>query len=243
MKVIIIQVDLDTCLSGLICGAGESDTVIRRPGGATVEELADPAVLCLEAGGSGEVSRNNFDHHNTTLPLSPACVQAWEHRGRPPEFALLVEYVAAIDEARPLPQLDGMTLAGLFSGLRLSIAEPPEQFRAGLRLLDTIVKDKFDPLGIMPEREEWRPYIEATQANEARPAEVAEQARYFQTAARLKAGFVESTYIGAPFALYELGCDIAVAYHPQFGAPPIPKFTIGANPARNVRVDYLLDEL
>jgi hypothetical protein len=243
MKVVIVQVDLDTCLSGLICGATEADTIVRRPSGATADELADPAVLCLEAGGSGDAGHNNFDHHNTTEDLGPACRQAWEKHGRPPEFERLVDYVAAVDEARPLPEVEGTTLAALFSGLRLAITDPAAQFRAGLHLLHTVTQEKLDPFGIMPERSEWHSYLEAKQANEARRQEVQEKALYFQSAAGVKAGFVESTYIGAPFALYELGCDIAIAYHPQFGSPPIPKFTIGGNPARNIRVDYLLTEL
>ncbi len=47
---------------------------------APAEELADPEVLCIECGGSGQIGLNNFDHHETAEELPPACRQAFDFR-------------------------------------------------------------------------------------------------------------------------------------------------------------------
>lgn len=41
-------------------------------------------------------------------------------------------------------------------------------------------------------------------------------------------------------ALYELGCQVAIAFNLSFGKPPVRKYTIGGN---RVRVDGLLSVL
>jgi hypothetical protein len=51
---------------------------------------------------------------------------------------------------------------------------------------------------------------------------------------------VETEVIGALGALYGRGCQIAIAYSPRFGNPPVPKYTIAGN---GVRVDSLLQLL
>lgn len=73
MKVIIRKPDLDTCLTALILGVEGSDEVILVSGDASEEDIMNPDVLSIEAGGSGLVHLNNFDLHDTKT-TSP-CVQ------------------------------------------------------------------------------------------------------------------------------------------------------------------------
>jgi len=83
VKAIIQKVDLDTCLTALILGVDPlADEVIVVKGEAGEEELSDPAVVCIEAGGSGRSDLNNFDHHDPDRYFEPACRQAWRRQGR-----------------------------------------------------------------------------------------------------------------------------------------------------------------
>lgn len=257
MRVLFQQADLDTCLTALLLGVSERDEIMCRRGEATLEELADPGVLCIEAGGSGQGHLNNFDHHNTTEPLPPACVQAYQCKGEDvcPEpslqarFGRLVEYVAHIDQDLiSLLLIEGMTLSALFSGMRLAIRDPRKQLLEGIALLRTILIEEINPFGPMPvlsavegaERPEWQPYIAAKEENTRGLAEVEHKARIFTGKSSLTVGYVETTFIGALGALYKRGCAVAIAFHPCFGEPPVPKYTIGGN---GVRVDALLPVL
>ena len=237
MKVVFQQVDLDTCLTALLLRVTEEDELCCRRGEATPEELADPRVLCIEAGGSGQVEQNNFDHHDTAEALPSACVQAYElDRGRPPylpendKLKPLVEYVACIDQAaNSLSPIQGHTLSGVFSGMRLAVRDPARQMRAGLRLLRTVLTEGINPYGVMPARPEWQVYIAAKEADQRGLAEVEHKAVFHVSRQGRKVGYVETAFVGALGALYQQDCAVAIAYNPQFGDPPIKKYTIGGN--------------
>ena len=134
-RVILQQVDLDTCLTGLLLGVGTSDHVTVARDGATPAELAAADVLCIEAGGSGETERNNFDHHDRGGTWPPACVQALRVAGSP-AMERLVAYVAEVDLGRGpgerCPTGERPGLSGVFSGMRLAVADPKEQFFEGM---------------------------------------------------------------------------------------------------------------
>ena len=245
MKVLFQQVDLDTCLTALLLGVTEDDDLCCRRGEATPEELSDPGVLCIEAGGSGQVGQNNFDHHDTADALPSACVQAYElSRGRLlclPEtgkLKQLVEYVACIDQAaNSLPPIQGHTLSGVFSGMRLAVRDPVRQMRAGLELLRTVLTEGIDPYGTIPARPEWQDYIAAKETNQWGLAEVERKATFHQSRQGRRVGYVETAFVGALGALYQQGCAVAVAYNRQFGNPPVKKYIIGGT---GVRVASLL---
>lgn len=250
-RVILQQVDLDTCLTGLLLGVGASDRVTVARDGATPAELAAPDVLCIEAGGSGETERNNFDHHDRGGSWPPACVQALRIAGPvgSPATERLVTYVAEVDlgrgagERRPADERPG--LSGVFSGMRLTVDDPKEQFFEGMRLLRTVVREGLDPFGPMPRRPEWEPYVDAHRRERASLESMMRSAERFTTRGGHMAGFLRTDRVGAPGALYALGCDIAIAYAPAFrppaGGAPIPKFTIGGRDG--LRVDGLLESL
>jgi hypothetical protein len=115
--------------------------------------------------------------------------------------------------------------------------EHKEQLLRGIEICATLLEQRIDPFGLMPELPEWKEYIEAKRQNNEAIREALQSAQFFETEGGRKAGFVETDVIGALGALYHLGCQIAIAYSPRFGNPPIPKYTIGGN---GVRVDTLL---
>jgi hypothetical protein len=243
MRVVIQQVDMDTCLTALVQGISGDEDVIVVKGDASPADLADPGVLCIEAGGSGQVELKNFDHHNTTAPLPPACRQAFQASGRSdPLVARLVDYVAAIDVAGlhalpPLPGAGFPTLSDVFAGMRLVIKDPVEQLRAGLALFKTVLTQSIDPFGLMPELPDWQAYLAAKRQNDKAIEHAKANAEIFTSTHGLQVGYLETDVFGIPGALYALGCPVAIAFSPRFGDPPAPKYTIGGN---GVRVDHLL---
>ena len=262
MRVIIQQVDMDTCLTGLILGVSAAGQVEVVRGGASPEDLADPAVLCIEAGGSGQVHLENYDHHVPGGPTASACRQAWDAHGMSRIAGLsaipggssaierLVQYVELLDTAGPTalppaPPPGFPTLSALFSGMRLAITDPTEQFLRGLDILARLLEGGIDPFGLMPEQPEWRDYLEAKRRDIEGVAKAKAAAEIFTTRSGRRAGFLETGFIGALGALYKLGCEIAIGYNPRFyppsGGDPVAKYTVAGN--NGIRVDHLLPYL
>lgn len=243
MRVVIQQVDMDTCLTALIRRVSEHDDIVVVKGDAVPADLTDPSVLCIEAGGSGQVERQNFDHHNTADPLPPACRQAFaSSRKDDPLLARLVDYVAAIDVAGPhamppLPPPGFPTLSDVFSGMRLVIRNPVEQLAAGLKIFKIVLARGLDSFGLMPELPCWERYLVAKRQNDEAIEHAKAHAEIFLAERGLRVGYLATDVIGALGALYELGCLVAIAFSPRFGHPPIPKYTIGGN---GIRVEHLL---
>ena len=251
LRVVLQQVDLDTCLTGLLLGVGSGDELTVSREGATPEELADAAVLCIEAGGSGETDRNNFDHHDVACDWPSACVQALKAVGTPvsPKVERLVSYVADVDLARGAHvrrRADAtLGLSSIFSGMRLTVRDPGKQFLEGMGLLQVVLDESIDPSGPMPARPEWQPYAEARRREREVLDAVLISMERFCTRQGRRAGLVCTDRVGALGALYETGCEIAIAYAPAFrppaGGAPIRKFTVGARDG--LRVDRLLGPL
>lgn len=255
MRVLIQKVDLDTALTAVILDITEADDVEAVRDQADSEDLANPDVICIECGGSGQVDLQNFDHHDTDTPLPPACVQAYHLRGDDPEatassvLAELVDYVAVIDTEGPerLKQQASFessrrfpTLSDVFAGMLLCRKDPVSQLIAGMSILRIVLARGWDPFGRLPTEPEWQPYTEAKQANDRAIEKALATATFLETDAGRQAGFVETDVMGALGALYHHGCEVVIAYGPQFGTPPTPKYTIAGN---DVRVDGLLPAL
>lgn len=241
MKVVIQQVDMDTALAAYILGVTPEDEMLTVQNNASPHDLADPLVLCIEAGGSGQSDLGNFDHHDTASDLPPACRQALTASGsKDPALHRLVDYVSAVDlgDSTFRQEQGPLSLSSLFSGMRLTIKRPADQLIAGMGIFERVLAMGMDPFEQMPPLEEWGPWIQAKQREQEELAKA--RPEIFCSDSGRRFGFIKTNFIGALGALYEMGCEIAIAFSPEFGEPPRPKYTIGG---RGVRVDHLLPAL
>ena len=231
MRVVFQKVDLDTCLTAIICGVKPGDLLAHCPGGAKKKDLSDRFVLCIEAGGSGQPHLNNFDHHNSKQYLPPACRQAADHHvlGNR-ELLRMVDYVCQVDEAmKILPPVAFPSLSNLFSGMMLVVKEPINQFRTGVKLLWLVHEKDFDPFCTMPALTDWEAYLTAKLQNQERLKMVIDLAEYYTSTSGIRIGYLEHDAIGGLGALYKQGCQVGMLYSAGFGVPPVRKFTIAGN--------------
>jgi hypothetical protein len=228
MKVVIQKPDLDTCMAGHILGIGPGDEVIMPAGETPEGYLADPAVLCIEVGGSGQVALGNFDHHDPGRYLLPACRQAMVSKGVEDErVTRLVDYVCAVDEVSGFEKPPVRpTLSDIFSGMLFVAKDPSAQFFKGVEILGRVLVNGVDPFGPMPDLPEWQEYRDAKEKQSLTRAEALNGVSYFQTRSGRKAGYLKSEVIGGAGGIFHRGCDIAVLYNPCYGNPPRRKFTI-----------------
>lgn len=244
-RVYIQKPDLDTCLTALILGVTADDHVIAGCSDADSSMLADPSVFCIEAGGNGQVHLGNFDHHDPGHYWLPACRQALDCVGSfSSSLPCLVEYVCAIDEARPLSPVPFPGLSSIFSGMLLSESDPVRQFFLGIEMLSTVVTLGLNPFGTMPDLPEWGIYRQAKSANRERLNIIIESAQYYTTNAGKVVGALKfppgGGIIGGIRTLYDKGADVVMLYDPTFGTASVNKFTIAGN---RVDVAVLLPDL
>lgn len=230
VRIVICQPDLDTCLTGLILGVLRDMPVEWAKAGASPEDLANPAVWCIEAGGSGQIRLNNFDHHDPDQDLPPACRQAYEAKGlQNPALSRLVDYVCRVDMALPIhPVIPFPSLSTVFSGMRMVEKGELQRFFTGMDLLGRVLSEGMDPFLAMPEVPAWGAYVDVKRRNLEGLTADFKKAGYGVSQGGRRIGWMTSTYIGGSRMLYDAGCDLAVLLHPAFGDPPAPKFTISA---------------
>jgi len=242
-KVLIQKVDMDTSLTAYILGVSQNNQIEAIAGDASPQDLADPSVLCIEVGGSGQTFLNNFDHHDPDGPVETACEQAFALKGGDENLKRLVKYVSTIDSRGGVSEFEKTEppyLSSVFSGMLLCTPDPIEQLLKGMNIFATALKKGIDPFSTVPLVEEWQEYLKAYEANMKRRDSVQAMVKLFTTKRGLKGGFVETDFFGAPGLIYGLGCNIAVVCHPRYGSPPVRKFTIAGN---NVQVRSLLPVL
>lgn len=80
-RILVGKIDLDTAGAAFLLGVTREDEVeVVRSGQASEADLANPDVLCIEVGGSGQVNLRNFDHHGLgSEGLPSATTQAFLH--------------------------------------------------------------------------------------------------------------------------------------------------------------------
>jgi len=249
------KIDLDTVGTAFLLGVTRADKVeVLRDGKASPEDLADPSVICIEVGGSGQVQLNNWDHHGEK-ELRSATFQAYTWRMSQleeptisPKLCLLVDYIDLIDTKGPQVlrnvKVEFPTLSEVFSGMLLTIRDPVEQLHRGVEILREVLNARIFPLGRMPIKgrkyRDWAVYAKAKTENNRQVAEAVKEAWWAATRSGLKLAWLETDFFGAPGALYGVGAQVVVAFSPHFGPNKIPKFTVAGN---GIRIDGILAEL
>lgn len=148
-----IKPDLDTVVAAYLLRPRGLGQLCHLSEEAPDSFLDNRQILCIECGGSGRVEDSDFDHHGKYL-LPCAAEQVWAFIGQPKVFSELVRYTACIDtgqagNAGPHTGV-GMTLSGLFSGLRIYHKNAVDQFWAGLALLREFCGQELSPADVMP---------------------------------------------------------------------------------------------
>lgn len=251
-KVVVGKIDLDTVLTAYIGHVDENDEIIVVRGEAEKSDLENRNVLCIEVGGSGEVEKNNFDHHDPEGPTDSASKQAWGKYCKklgiknPNTFSLnnLVNYVDRID-TQGIQADSGIfpSLMDVFSGMLLTERDSKKQLLKGINIIREVVLQELirttkNRLAPMPNIPSWTKYISAKNQHDEKKAEVVEKSVFTETTSGHKLAYVETDFFGAPGALYEVGADIVIAFNPDFNG--VRKFTIAG---KNVRVDVVKSEL
>lgn len=231
--VVFQKPDLDTCLTALILNVTDKDRLIALPLSDTPSHLlSDPAVLCIEAGGSGQTELNNFDHHDSERSFPPACQQAYQICGNAHQtLARLVAYVAKVDDGIPpcpSPLPGEVYLSHLFSGLLLLTPSIEDRFLDGIAFLQTVLRLGLDPFADIPVHLQWRQYLDAWHDNKSQLALSAHGKEMFRTSTGQLAGFLQHPAIGGFDLLYAAGCDIAILANSTWGPERIRKYTIGS---------------
>ena len=110
-----IKADLDTVAAAALILNEQPENIYVLMNNAEEKSLNHSSCLCLECGGDGLCSLNNFDHHEKS-ELPCAAVQAFNEYKCSEKYRNLVNYVEYIDtgrEAALLPYL-WMTHAAVF---------------------------------------------------------------------------------------------------------------------------------
>jgi len=236
------KIDLDTITAAFLLGVTREDQVVVVRGQASPEDLADPGVICIEVGGSGQVDLANYDHHEVGGPVRSACYQAWESLGKPAEVSRLVEYVDLLDTKG----LQGLGterkgdepkrfLSDVVAGMLLTERDPIQQLHKGIDILREIVAKGYDPFGEIPG---FDAYVAAKAENVRQVATAVQSARWETSRGGLRVGILETQFPGAAGALYGAGAQVAVLLNPDFNG--VRKFTIAGN---GIRVDAVLPVL
>lgn len=235
------KADLDTCMTAVVLGVGIEDACRIAAGDVPESALADPAIICIECGGSGRTDLNNYDHHGpNTENLPPACYQAAALREiQNPFVSRLIDYICRVEECRAIhPPIEFPSLSNLFSGMLLSFESEKDRFRWGISLIQEVLESDINPFETVPRSSKWMKFISAKENNFRLLKHDFGRIRFFDSEGGGRVGYLESRNIGGFGALYASGSRIGILYNPAFGVKRIKKFTIAS---RQVPVHNLLD--
>ncbi len=76
-KVRVGEIDLDVIGAAYVLDITRKDEIKLLRGEASSEALSNPSIICIEAGGSGQVDLLNFDHHGADAPQTCAAQQVF----------------------------------------------------------------------------------------------------------------------------------------------------------------------
>lgn len=240
-EVLFGKVDLDTLTTVLVLGLNPGTVAFKAVrGSASGAALADKSVVAIEVGGSGRTAENNFDHHSSEPQVTgcmslSSCAQALERLAR------LVRYVDELDRgvrrAEHIENGGFPSLSQLISGMLLVVKDPEERMEKGLEILRAVLQSGVDPYGSMESMLEAVPqaglYARTKREHDRQFELVCADATWFTTKGGHKLAVVETSWIGAPAALYGKGATIVIALNPAMrkrsGDETYRKFTIAVN--------------
>lgn len=213
MRFVFRKPDLDTVTAAVLLGYRPGMELRCVNSNATFEEFLDPKVVCLECGGAGQQSLNNYDHHDPNVNLPPACVQALNrYQGANAAINNIIRYVAAVDTGQNICRHGsfGITLSHAFSGMRLAIEDCKEQFNSGAELVSKVIESNASPWDI-PKNLVSRRWIEAKRYSRNHMLSICQNTKKFMTNKGWKAMLLRAPVPGVHGYLRKLGAHVSVA--------------------------------
>ncbi len=212
--------DLDTCLTAWLTGYRPGFRVRVCHSMANSAELDSREIVCIECGGSGMAEQNNYDHHDTSCDLPPACVQAYEFFScKNRQIKTIVDYVAAVDLGAPgiskaFAGCTKTTLSMLYSGMRTLIKAPVSQLDMGVKLLDAMIDNEVSPTNMddyILSNPGMQPFVVAYHSARKQLYSRMECIIKFKTNSGKSGMFLDCDAPGIHGLLRSMGADVSVA--------------------------------
>lgn len=257
-KVKVEKIDLDTIGAAYFLGVNSQDEIEILRGSASIEDLANPDVICIECGGSGQTQLNNWDHHEEGKTSDSAALQAFN--AMVPSFIkneerssgvllrkfFLAQYIHVLDTQGPNffherakeLQLSPPFLSDIISGMFLLTRDPKEKLLKGIEILSEVIEGGQDPASTISG---FDSFYEAKKENDSQIASVVKEASWEETSSGLKIGYLQTHFYGALGALYSHGAQIGVVYNPNLNG--VKKITIGGNGTKVSELLPFLEEV
>lgn len=241
-KIMFKKVDLDTAAACFILAKHSNAPLIQVRDSASIEDLCDPKVLCIECGGSGDVEHSNFDHHGDDAPDICAAYQAWIYTGSADYLSKLVRYTQEVDLGGwngPNPSDGKVSLSNLFSGMLMTTKSPVDKLNKGMELISKVLKSELSPdaLGdLVSKDKELEVYATIKEKMAKQLEEELCKAQTFY-AGELKIMGLQSSLPGVHGLLKRNGADVSVASNAQGYT------TISVNPGSQIILANVLQKL
>jgi hypothetical protein len=125
--------------------------------------------------------------------------------------------------------------------MQLVVLEPQKRLECGQEIFRTVLWAGIDPYtqsmeAILDHIPQARSWAEAKRVHESNFTEVLEHAQFYSTKGGRKLGVVETKWVGAPGALYGVGCDLVIALNPahQIQGSTIRKSTVATQRGKGI---------
>ena len=219
--------DLDCMVAGALAGVDpQVHTILPMPNTRTEEGrallaqyLADPDVLCLETGGSGQVDLNNFDHHDPEGPDKSATLQVWEALGSPEELRALVIFVDTLDRIGPEAlgsKRPNVSFTNVVAGLLLIASDTKMPVEELVTRFNEVVKSVLeygkDPYGEFTsegiDQQRFDAYVAKKRLEDQLAEEAAKNIYHVELPSGGVIAVLESNYRGATGACYNSGTNV-----------------------------------
>ncbi len=242
-KIKFIKADLDTVASAALILEKLPDKIYVLKNIAGEKSLNDSACLCLECGGDGLCSLNNFDHHlKSELPC--AAVQAFNEYKCSEKYLNLANYVEYIDTGRggfKSASFDNncCSISGLFSGMLSLYKNEKTRFKKGFELLKRIMSmsEAIDnPLAVPVDNSLFLKYLQAKK--HITEALYHEKNKVVKVDCAVPTMYLKTQYMGVHGLLHKLGAVISIAVNAGTG-----KISISSVPGYEYLVEAFEKEL
>lgn len=238
-----IKADLDTVAAAALILNELPENIYVLMNNAEEKSLNHSSCLCLECGGDGLCSLNNFDHHEKS-ELPCAAVQAFNEYNCSEKYRNLVNYVEYIDTGRgsftSLSVDDSCcSISGLFSGMLSLYKSEITRFKKGFEFFKRIMEMPevlANPLAVPVDDPVLSRYYKAK--NKITDALNKEQDKIVKVDCAVPTMYLKTQLPGVHGLIHKLGAVISIAVNANTG-----KISISSIPGYENLVESFEKEL